>query len=302
MGRVEIEQIIKAYEQTGSVWKAGKMLGIAGQQVHDRLRKHGVPMIGNTQWTDEELDELRTMVDSGVAISDMGNRLNRTYAAVACKLNEIGLKNYRRARVKQIKKGTGYDKASMKKHLAFLVANPATKITPYARKHGLHVDSMVNAMQRCFPEQFAAYLAEHHGDITRKECPGCGAQFIPANGKQRYCTRKCNAAHVKDLEYFGGRRLEAAGARERICQVCSRNDPPILHVHHIIGKVNDPDNKHMVALCAGCHRIVGAAARIKGLVDSASAWQRFVRLVWFEAHGDEFAGMDVLPDLGEMAP
>jgi hypothetical protein len=300
MARVEIEQIVQAYQQLGSIWKVGKMLGIQGQTVHERLRKHGVPMIGNTQWTDEEVEELRRMVDSSVAINEMAARLNRTYAAVACKLNEIGLKNYRRARIKNVKKGTGYDKASVKKHLAFLVANPKTKITPYSRKQGLNVDSLVNAMQKYFPEKFAAYLADHHGDIERKECPGCGAKFIPANGKQTYCTRKCNANHLKDLQYFGGRRLEAAGARERICQVCSRNDPPILHVHHVIGKVNDPDNKHMVALCAGCHRVIGAVARIKGLVDSSAAWKRFIRLVWFEAHGAKFAGAETLPDLDDL--
>ena len=295
MVRVEIEQVIATYQQTGSIWKTGKILGLTGQSVHERLKKHGVRMIGNTQWTDEEVAELRAMIEAGVAISDIASRLDRTFAGIACKLNEIGLKRYRRERRRKIKRGAGYDKASIKKHLAFLLKNPAAKITQYSRQCGLNVDSMVGAMQRHFPAEFASYMEQHHGDIVRRECPGCNAPFIPANGKQRYCTRKCATAHHHDQKYFGGRRLEAVGARERTCQVCGRIDPPILHVHHVIGKVNDPDNKHMVALCAGCHRLVGIAARINGLVDNPAGWAQMHRLAWFEAHGAEFVGAETLP-------
>lgn len=297
MTRVDNEAIIRTYQETRSIWKTGKALGISGQAVHERLQKQGVPMMGITVWDDEEIAELRGMVDGSVSITDMAARLNRTYAAVACKLNEIGITNYRKVRNKRVRQGSGYDKKSIKKHLDALVGNPKLKITQYARSANLNVDSLVHALQRHYPEQLAKYMEDHHGDIVRKPCRGCNALFLPANGKQEFCTRHCAAAYWQDQKYFGGKRMTAAGAMERQCQVCDRINPPILHVHHVIGKVNDPDNKHMVALCAGCHRLVGATARTKGLVDNPQAWKRLIRLAWFEAHGSEFKGMDVLPDL-----
>jgi molybdenum-dependent DNA-binding transcriptional regulator ModE len=36
-----VEELIEAYKETGSVWKAGKKLGIPGQSVHSRLSALG---------------------------------------------------------------------------------------------------------------------------------------------------------------------------------------------------------------------------------------------------------------------
>ena len=297
--RVDIESIIRVYEATHSIWKTGKQLGVPGQTVHERLRKHGVPITGNTAWTEEELDEVRTMVESSVSIKEMAERLNRTYAGVACKLNEIGFTNYRKVQRKKVRNKSGYDKASVKKHLAFLTANPTVKITQHCRSVGLNVDSLVYALQKHFPTEFDQYLLAHHGDIVRRACVGCGANFVPSNGKQQFCTRTCASAHHQDRKYFGGKRMTAVGMRERECQVCAKVNATTMHAHHVIGKVNDPDNNHMVALCAGCHRLVGFAARVRGLVDSPEAWRRLIRLAWFEAHGAEFSGVAVLPDMAE---
>ena len=297
--RIENADLVRVYGETQSIWKTGKILGIAGQKVHERLRSMGVTMTGHTSWTDEELDELRVLVANNVSITEMAHRLDRTYAAVACKLHEIGITNYRRVQQKRVKAGTGYDKSSIKKHLTALLADSDLRITPYARRHGLNVDSLVNALQRHFPSEMAQYLVAHHGDITRKECPGCGATFIPASGKQLYCTRKCASDYMRDQEYFGGKRMTAMGMRERTCQLCGKQNPKIIHAHHLIGKVNDQDNRHMVALCAGCHRIVGAAARISGLVDNPAAWRKLIWFTHLEAHGANYAGLDVLPDPGE---
>jgi hypothetical protein len=297
MKRIEHEDIIRTYHETKSVWKTGKLLGTNGQNVHRRLQRLGVQMVGNTVWEDDEIAELRAMVEGSVSITNMADRLNRTYAAVACKLNEIGITNYRKVRNKPVKQRAGYDKKSIKKHLAALLENPKLKITQYARSVSLNVDSVVYALQLHYPKQFAKYLENHHGDLKRRLCRGCNAPFLPASGKQKYCNRQCAVSYLVDQKYFGGKRMTAVGAIERQCQLCDRINPKIIHVHHVIGKVNDPDNKHMVALCPGCHRLVGLAARIKGLVDNQQAWKKLMRLAWFEAHGNEFAKMDVLPDL-----
>ena len=92
MKRIEHEDIIRTYHETKSVWKTGKLLGTNGQNVHRRLQRLGVQMVGNTVWEDDEIAELRAMVEGSVSITNMADRLNRTYAAVACKLIAMSLK------------------------------------------------------------------------------------------------------------------------------------------------------------------------------------------------------------------
>ena len=88
--RTSSEAIVNAYRETGSVWRAGKRLGIAGQTVHDRLVALRYPLVA-PQWSAEELDELRTLYADGVNLSEISSRLGRSYAGVACKANRIGL-------------------------------------------------------------------------------------------------------------------------------------------------------------------------------------------------------------------
>jgi len=50
------KEVIKAYERLQSVWKVGDELGIAGQSVHERLKKLGIKM-GN-RWTVKDDEKL----------------------------------------------------------------------------------------------------------------------------------------------------------------------------------------------------------------------------------------------------
>lgn len=281
-----LEDVILAYRETGSVWKAAKRLGLCGQSVWERLRKHGVPM-QQTAWTEEEEGELRALYEAETPIAEIGRRLNRTYAGVACKLNELGIKGAnRRSTSKKLPRGVGYDKVSILKHMKYLMANPAVKITPYARSVGLTVDSLAYALQKYCPDDYAKYKEEHHGDIKSKLCPNCLSEFLPANGKQIFCSRICSGTFNRDQSYFGGQRSTAIGMEEGVCQLCKKDKHrKSLHAHHVIGKQNDPDNKIMVALCAGCHQLVGLAAKNKGLVESAENWETFIQLAWLEQNG-----------------
>lgn len=283
---VPLDEIVQAYAVTGSVWKAAKELGLCGQSVWERLKKIGYPL-SRPAWTEEEEQELvRLYREGGCSLGEIGSRLNRTYASVACKLNELGVKGKaRESTSKKLPRGKGYDKVSTKRHAKALLADPQQKITRYARQQGLNVDSLVHALQTHFPGQYAQYAERHHGDIPKKECPHCKEAFVPANGKQMFCSRKCGIRYNADQSYFGGRRSEAVGMAEGICQLCGKKGHPKMHAHHVIGKRNDPDNKIMVALCPGCHQLVGIAARNKDLVSNQQAWENFIQLAWFEANG-----------------
>lgn len=285
MTRVTNEEIIAAYQRTRSVWKAGKELGVSGQFVHQKLRSLDVKITGNRKWTAEELAEMKSLLENGCSPHQVAERLGRTFAAVACKLNDIGIRSYRVARERKIKRGAGYDKAAMAKHMKHLEAHPHIKITPYSRSVGLEIELVAQSLQRHFPDRWAAYIEAHHGDITRKECPYCKALFIPANGKQTFCTRICANHSRVDASYFGGRRRDALGFDQGTCQLCLKENVKNLQVHHMCGKVNDPDNTRLVALCPGCHAIVGKLAYSKRIVNSPEAWERLIQLAWMEANG-----------------
>jgi hypothetical protein len=288
--RIELSTILETYERTCSIWKTGKELGIAGQTVHKRLRAAGHPIKGNRRWSEEEETELLSLIRSGVTAGDCADRLGRSFAAVTCKLNEKGISQYKtKAAQRKLKRGAGYDKASMGRHLKALETATDVSITKYAFRHGFNVDSMVYALQKYFPERWTVYKVSHYGDIKEKSCLYCQVTFIPANGKQVYCTRICADHARKDANYFGGRKREAIGFRERVCQLCLKEGIASPHAHHMVGKKHDPDNRAMVCLCPGCHSIVGKLGNMSRLRGDASAWERLINLAWLEGATKEEA-------------
>lgn len=285
MIRTPIEDIIAAYRETGSVWKAGKTLGLAGQTVHERLRAIDYPLNGR-KWTDEETDELRALLAQGVPAGEVAHRLGRTFPAVTCRMNELDLRVQRRPKAAKIPRGAGYDKASIAKHIGALERSgqPPTK---YCRSHGLNIEPFVQACQRHFPERWAAHIAATSA-IPEQVCGYCGTTFVPANGKQEYCTRRCASTARTDASYFGGKRRSTVGLAEGVCQLCGAYKTKGLSSHHVLGKENDPENDNLIALCAGCHKIITLVAT-RNFIDDAAAWETLIQLAWLRKHGPEIA-------------
>jgi hypothetical protein len=111
-----------------------------------------------------------------------------------------------------------------------------------------------------------------------KECPNCRATFYPTTKKQIACTRKCQANYLSDQKYFGGKRNTTIGLAEGVCQLCRQKWDKGLSSHHVLGKKNDPENTCLIALCRGCHDIVGLLTR-RGFVDEAVGWENLIHLV-----------------------
>jgi 5-methylcytosine-specific restriction endonuclease McrA len=279
---VPIEDIVTAYRQTGSVWKAGKLVGLAGQTVHERLRAIGHPL-GGRVWAGDELAELRDLIGQAVPLGEIAYRLGRSYAGVACKANELGLRSLHR-RERRLPRGAGFDKASTGKHLAALERSPLS-VTRYARSVGLHVDSLVKACQQHFPDRWRAYLGTR-SDLPLRNCVYCGTEFIPTSGKQRYCDRRCAADAHRDVTYYGGERRTAIGLVDGVCQCCGARPTRGLSAHHIIGRENDPLNAALIALCAGCHKAVGLLASRRS-VNDPRMWESLIGLAWLRRHGAE---------------
>lgn len=288
--RVELSELIESYGQLRSVWKVGKKFGIPGQSVHKRLKAAGVET-GSSKWSEEEIDFLKEMANNGLTLNQISEALNRTVPAIACKLNELGLRTKRTGLrgPKKIPRGVGYDKASVEKHLKTLESCPEVKITRYAKSRGMDVEHLIQALEKHFKVRFTLYKIKHHGlGVDWKSCEYCGSEFIPANQKARYCSRQCGSDARRDADYFGGKRRSTLGLAEGVCQMCGKQGGK-LHSQHVIGKKNDPDNNYLVAMCPGCHRLVGLAARNKNLVESKEAWQNFISFTWYEANGHKVA-------------
>jgi hypothetical protein len=283
--RVELSEIIEAYERLGSVWKAGAELGIGGQAVAKRLKASGVNL-KTPRWSEDEKKRLAELADNGLTLAQISDQLNRTVPSIACKLNELGLKTARTGlrQRRKIPRGVGYDKLSVDKHLKVLERNPEIKITKYAKSQGLDIEHLVQAMQKHFILRFRIYQIQHHGDMEWVKCEYCGSEFLPSSGKAKYCSRICGSRARSDASYFGGKRRQTIGLEEGECQLCGRKRSD-LHSQHVIGKKNDPDNKYLVALCPGCHRLVGLASRTRHLIESPKAWENFIAFAWFEANG-----------------
>jgi hypothetical protein len=53
---------------------------------------------------------------------------------------------------------------------------------------------------------------------------------------------------------------------------------PVLSAHHVLGKGNDPDNAYLIALCSGCHQIVGILAG-RLFAEQEQGWENLINLV-----------------------
>jgi 5-methylcytosine-specific restriction endonuclease McrA len=284
------EQIVAAYLATGSVWEAGKRLGMAGQSVHERLVAIGHPM-RNRRWTADELTELTALYEAGVTLGEIARRLGRPFGGSAVKASELGLRFRGKRQAKALPRGAGFDKASTVRHMTALEAYEGG-VTQYARANGVRVELLAQACQRHTPERWQTYVASR-SDIPARDCEYCGITFIPANAKQVYHDRQCASTARADREYFGGRRRETIGLDSGTCQLCGEVKTKGLSSHHMLGKENDPDNALLIALCQGCHKLVSVLGSRK-FVDNPTAWETLIWLAWTRRNGaQDLAGTEL---------
>jgi 5-methylcytosine-specific restriction endonuclease McrA len=275
------EEIIAAYRETGSVWRAAERLGMGGQSVHERLVALRYPL-ASRKWDEDEIKQLRLLVQH-MPLSEIARRLGRPYAGVAGKVSELGIgSNFGNRGAKKIPRGQGYDKQSLRRY-AKEIDTARLTVHAYARHHKLGVESLCRAFETRLPEWWAAYREAHPG-LPVKECEYCRQEFIPSNVRQRFCSRKCGADRRSDLSYFGGRRKHTIGLAEGICQLCGRQDHVGLSSHHILGKENDPENDYLIALCRGCHKIVTLVSA-RTFVDSPAKWEALISLCLMRSKG-----------------
>jgi hypothetical protein len=274
--RVTGEEVVAAYRSTGSVWKAAKRIGVAGQSVWERLKLLGYRMPG-AKWSEAESDELRALAGQ-CTIGDIAARLGRPYTSVATKLSRMGLAGgHYGNRVKhKIPRGAGFDKATTERRLGELERFGGA-LRQFCRMHGLSIEVFVQAVQRNFPDRWLSYT-KGHTNLGERPCSYCGAIFFPLTNKQVNCTRACASRRRTDQSYFGGKRRNTIGLAEGVCQLCGKQKLRGLSSHHVLGKENDPDNDVLIALCMGCHKVVTLLAS-RTFVDDTRIWENLISLV-----------------------
>jgi molybdenum-dependent DNA-binding transcriptional regulator ModE len=280
--RVTADQVITAYRETGSVWKAAKALGLCGQSVWERLRGLGHPLAGR-KWGTEELAELRSLAQTST-IGEIAKALGRPYYGVAIKLSRLGLARRVGNRRRFIQKPRGG--LAKGTALAFAKLLPAHRgsLRQFAKQNGVALGTLTYGLQQHAPEAWAE-LVRARG-LSEKTCVACEKTFLPMTAKQIACGPRCVASHRRDREYFGGKRVTTIGLAEKLCQVCGRTVDKGLSSHHVHGKENDPDNDVLVALCRGCHRVVGHLGKMRAFADNSAAWESLVSLALMLKHGE----------------
>jgi hypothetical protein len=271
--RVSTEQIVEAYKTTGSVWKAGKQLGIIGQSVWERLKLVGYPLPGR-HWTREEKLELTALI-SHCTLSEIALRLGRPYYGVAMMASRMGIVCNTGNKIRRkVPRGIGLNKQTTHGIIGEIEMIQVS-LRQFCRARGFSIDSLALAIQKYEPDWWKK--ESRLRGFSAKTCPNCKNEFYPMTPKQKTCTRRCARHHIKNFEYFAGHRNDAVGLKEGICQLCLRERSKGLAVHHVLGKENDPEGRVLVALCPGCHQIVGRLAAMN-LSDSEEGWQRLIEL------------------------
>lgn len=267
------EEIVSAYRDTGSVWAAAKKLGMCGQSVWERLRALGHALPGSS-WTDDEIQELRELAGA-CTIGEIATRLGRPYAGVACKISELQLGS-RYGNRQQRRQPRGYPKKRILALINELEPFVGT-LRQFCGQRSLNIETFIESIQR-FDMPFWEDYTRRRSDLTEKVCPNCNRSFYPFTSRQQTCSRKCSDQARVDAQYFGGKRKETIGLAAGVCQLCMSQTKTGLSAHHVLGKENDPENNFLIALCRGCHQLVGILAG-RRFSDSEQGWENLINLV-----------------------
>lgn len=113
--QIDIEKIYSTYLQTGSVHKAGVVVGLSGETVRGLLKKHG-KKLNREFWSKHDIQILKEAYSKscGVDVDDMAKTLGKTYASVALKASRLGISSKRGKQIRTSKHIASYSKAQKK--------------------------------------------------------------------------------------------------------------------------------------------------------------------------------------------
>lgn len=96
------EQLLAAYGELKSVKKVGRLFGMCGQSVHERLQKLGASRPRDDLFTEQEKDRIRAEYPAAAAagkLADLAASMGRTKSGICRIAGELGLTDQSRPRV-----------------------------------------------------------------------------------------------------------------------------------------------------------------------------------------------------------
>ena len=126
------QQILDAYNKVHNVWKAGELLGMSGQSVHERLKRLGVnlnnrPFSENDFLILKEFYTTHELKRGSGELQEIADKLGRTKQFISRKAKQLGLTKQNRSlteknirivgqKVKEYIKNNGHPKGMLGKH------------------------------------------------------------------------------------------------------------------------------------------------------------------------------------------
>jgi hypothetical protein len=237
-------------------------------------------------WSDDEVSALKELAGQ-CTIGEIATRLGRPYAGVACKISELGIGDrYGNRGERRPRRRPKYPKARVHKLITHLEGFDGS-IRQFVRLHNLDLELFIHAIQRVDRDFWDNYT-RRRSDLNAKVCPNCHETYYPLTKKQQACSRRCSNLIRSDRDYFGGQRKNTIGLADGVCQLCMQPKDR-LSSHHMLGKQNDPENRYLIAVCAGCHHAIGILASRK-FVDSEQGWENLINLVLARRLADKNTG------------
>lgn len=152
---VDDGELAQAYYRTGSVWKAGKEVGLSGQTAHARLRRLGI-VTPIRVFTDEERETLKLCytdhADNGT-LDLLAMQLGRTKQFICRQARDLGLTNQKRPAKKQ---GSWkyMEEAKARKLFERFRKCKRGSIAQWCKKQGFDDLGFSRTMQRFFPDEW----------------------------------------------------------------------------------------------------------------------------------------------------
>jgi Holliday junction resolvase len=148
--------VIKAYEETKNVWRAGEMLGISGQGVARRLKGLGITATGNGRpWTESDSEVLRREYlihrDAGQLVL-LAGRLGRTRHFICRQARALGLTDVKHGR----RYGAVWKYMEEPVAAGIFAAFKASSLGlgKFCKKHGYDDLGFARAMKRFFADEW----------------------------------------------------------------------------------------------------------------------------------------------------
>lgn len=112
---INIETIYTTYLQTGSVHKAGAIIGISGETVRCLLKRGG-KQLNRQFWSAEDIHFLKEAYSNtcGVDVGVLAKKLGKTYASVALKASRLGISSDRGKQIRTPRHIASYSEAQKK--------------------------------------------------------------------------------------------------------------------------------------------------------------------------------------------